>query len=241
MQEKWSSLKRFYRRNFIVIEVVKTIDKILDYDDDLLEKIFLLAKELLENRDGQDLYIKDSSEDRWEVRHICAVMQKAHGKADQKLKLEITEYILGNFNLIEENTDDSHPDSDSFFDIVSDWFKENVRNNFAELVEALSEQHEKLCQQIDKDLKFRGDDLFKGVPLFEGATASFGRNYRVSDKRFVTGILSTGLETYYDKHKAEGWKFIKENCIIFDQKISGEKPDFLKQGNTSNHIKTFFR
>ena len=115
LQEKWSSLKRFYRHNFIVIEVVKTIDKILDYDDDLLEKIFLLAKELLENRDGQDLYIKDTSENRWEVRDICAVMQKVHGKADQKLKLEITEYILGNFNLIEENTDDSHSDSDSFF------------------------------------------------------------------------------------------------------------------------------
>ena len=98
-----------------------------------------------------------------------------------------------------------------------------MQNNFVELVEALSEQHEKLYQQIDKDLKFRGYDLFGG------ATAFFGRNYRVSDKRFVTGILSTGLKTYYDKHKAERWKFIKENCIIFDQKISGKKPDFLNR------------
>ncbi|MFC1565319.1 hypothetical protein ACFL6G_10320, partial [candidate division KSB1 bacterium] len=223
IDQQYSKLKNFYRHDYIIIDVVKTVQKILDLDDSFLEDIFLLVKKMFSDHDKQHFYIQNSQDNNYEVDNICSIINTIYNKSDEKLKLDIVRYILNEFNLIEENIDNHFSGFNYLYDIISNWFENDVQKNLFELTESFSNQYSKYYKQISRKIIFQGRELFGGVSVY------WGRNYRVSDKRFVSGIITPAIEKFYNQDNNKAWEIIKNKCIIPDEKITKSKPDFLNR------------
>lgn len=225
-----SSLRGFYRLDFFIDHAVKIAEKMLLEDFSLAEQIFQTIKSLLAGIKDDILYVK-SNRDRDHQRDMIAqLLSNLFDKADTKTTKEIASYSADTFDLIHGR----HETPGNIFSIlhkylVSNWKKFPER--FKWLVKTLIGQY----------AKFYEGKLHNGWDHIGSTGAFWGRDYRVSDRKFVEIILKPVLSQFYKRSPEAAWKFIKEHCIIPQTKVSKNKPDFLNRAAIPVVLKQYKR
>ncbi|MFC1733005.1 hypothetical protein ACFL6I_22110 [candidate division KSB1 bacterium] len=215
--------RKYYRNDFLTYPGIQIVNKIIEMDNSHYVSSFIFARKLIDSQQNKFLFLNKGWGDEREIRNICGLIKRIYDNADNSLRKEIVEYIFLKFNLIEEDSDEIHSNYENIINIISDWFKKDVSNNFSYLVKYLATQYDMYYKQISNNLPFKGYEYVGGCSVF------CGNNYHVSDKRFVNVVLQQGILHYYHNDSKLGWEFVKNHCIIPDNQISKDKPDFLNR------------
>lgn len=221
-------IKTFYRHDFFEMDTVNTISKILDQDKTLFEEALEIVKDILVHFAKDYFYLKDMHDLDYKRTEICKLLNRIYRDGDVALKEKIYSLAIDYFNLVEDEGEFSHYTPLEIFDIL---FKHLVydfskfEGRFMNLVNVLAEQYDKTYKKFGKKVRFNGWELMGGT------TAFWGHSYKISDRHFVSHLLSPSLLKYYQEDKNRAWQFIFRNCIIRTNKISKEKPDFLNRAS----------
>jgi len=236
---------RFYFPDYFDVNVIDLIKEIIDKDCD--EKILLSGFELFKKiikKDERDLfYLETKRSDEWKRGKIAELLEKIYDNADNNLKKKIYEFILDNYNLVEDTAGRKYNRyaPTIIFDILKQWI---IRNNFKYFENDFSYLVGKLIGQFDELYKNKlgYKKGFVGWELIGPATAFWGHNYHTTDRAFISNLLKPAIEQYYKEHPRKGWKFIKEKCVALTKKeVKKNKPDFLNRaalGIILNRYKT---
>ncbi|NQV17401.1 MAG: hypothetical protein HQ534_02490 [Armatimonadetes bacterium] len=217
----------FYRHNFFVMNVVKIINRILDKDTKSLNQAFNRVKEILVTFKNDYFYLKSRKADRdFEKEKICKLLKRIYLDGAKKIKKEIYNLIIVDFNLIEDQGEFSHYTSIEIFEILRHYITSDLvqlEKKFTSLIKELSQQYNKFYK------KFGQKVTFDGWELMGGTTSFWGGNYKIEDRHFVKYVLEPALSLYYKDKRESCWKFIKEKCLIKDNNVDINHPDFLNR------------
>ncbi len=230
-------INNFYRHNFFEIDVVKLINKILDNDKTLLYQAFEIVKEILATYKNDYFYLKTKQTDRdFERQEVCKLLKRIYSESSNKTKKEIYDLIISDFNLIEDEGEFSHYTPIQIFEILKDFLISNFGKfeiQIMDLVNKLSLQYNKFYKKFGKKV------TYDGWELMGGATSFWGNEYKTEDRHFIKYVLSPALTLYYENDMVKGWKFVIKNCVIADNRVSKEKPDFLNRASLNIILERF--
>lgn len=215
----------YFREEFIKYDIVKLCKEILKVNPSLEKKIFKVIKKVYKHSIDRFLYVKRRRDDSWEREKTAELLEKLYDKTKKDdLKTSIIEYIINSFNLIADDGKFWHYTPSSIFRIVEKHVSKDPEKLVPWFTKKCTEQYNKFYKRFGRKLGFEGWEHMGG------GISQLGSVFSISDRHFVTQILSPSLNTFYAKEKNKAWKFILSKCITRDQKkISSSKPDFLNR------------
>jgi len=222
-----SKIKAFYQYDFLEVEFVKIVKKILKQDSNskFIREVFEVVKKLITERCNDIFYLKSQVDNFWEREEVGKLLKKIYEKSDSNLKREIYKFVIKTYNLIVDDGKFSHYTPQVIFEILKDWLGSNFDKRLSPLVKSLSDQYDRFYKTFGERLKFDGWELMGCVTMF------WGHDYTVTDRHFIIYTLQPALEKFYkkDKNRERAWKFIDKCCINKTKGVTKEHPDFLNR------------
>jgi len=226
-------IRGFYQDDYFSHNVVQTLQKVLVSASDqerktYLRDIFSIVSELLNSKLNTAFYLKRSEydgHDKWQKEELAKLLKEVYDLADKVLKKEIVDLIWIEFDLSDDESELSRKVPLEVYVIVKDWLETSFAKNLLVFIEKINEQYHKSYGRFSK----KGKKIYDGWQHIGGGTAFWGSNYHVSDKHFVTQILSEVFEKQYRNNPEKTWQFIKAKCISKENEVSETRPDFLNR------------
>jgi len=218
-------MQSYYRIGYLSMFIRNLISKIIEEDTkgNYLEDEFFMVKELMANEKNEffylkinDCYKKGALNDE-SGKFLCKIYQRA----DAKLRGEIFNYIVSNYNLTKDDGQFSCYIPKNIYEIVRDHVEEDFDNRFLKFVKIISEQYDNTYKEFGKNVRFSGWELY-------GLSANY-INSNILDRHFIQFVLFPAIKSYYLANKDEAWQFIKKFCVFIEESVSEEKPDFLNR------------
>ncbi len=216
----------YYREEFIKKDIVDLCQHIFQKNHRYAERIFRILKSLYAYRIEKFLYSERKDESSWEREEISKFLKEIYQQSSvQQLKVEIVNYILGNFNIVEDDGKFWHYTPPSLFEILADFVIANPAERILELKDKCSNQYQKYYRRFNKKISFDGWEHMGG------GIGQSGNEFSIIDKHFVVKILTPALQELY-KDKEVGWSFVISNCIARQtEDVTRQKPDFLNRAS----------
>jgi len=218
-------LINYFREEFVKKDIVDLCKKIFSTTPTYVENIFDIIKKLYSYRSSRFLYDQKHNDESWEREEISDLLKHIYSEStDNGLKKKIIDFILDNFNLVEDDGKFWHYTPPQLFDILSDYVNKNASENILWFSKIASDQFQKYYRRYGKNIKFEGWEHMGG------GISQAGSEFSISDRHFVTRILRPTLTTIYEADKENGWRFITTNCITRKMDdVNKDKPDFLNR------------
>jgi len=219
--EKLGGPTNYFREEFIKYDIVKLCNEILKISPSLEVKVFEVIKKVYEHSIDRFLYVKRRSDDSWERERVAELLEELYKKSKNKdLKQEIINYIVSNFNLVEDDGQFWHYTPPSVFRILRKFVSHDPENIVPWFTKKCIEQYGKFYKTFSKKLAFSGWE-------YSGSSISqTGNSFSIADRHFVTQVLTPALRKLYNSNNEEGLNFIQEYCL---SKVNKDKPDFLNR------------
>lgn len=213
-----------YRSSFLEVDIVKICNKIIENDKQLNEKVFGVAKQLIEIDKNNFFYIKSNGDREWEKGEICKLLKNVYEVGNKKLKTGIIKLIFNFYNLVEDDGKFWHYTPPAIFEIVKQYVEADIENRILELKKVAVRQYSEFYKKFGKKLEFEGWELMgSGI-------SQMGSEFSIEDKHFLTKIVIPILGNYHEKKRKKAWQFIIKNCITKrESKVSKDRPDFLNR------------
>ena len=220
-------IRNFYQYDFVDVNISKITKMILKSSkgDEFVEDAFKVVRKLITGRLDNIFYFKEQQDKSWQRSEVAKLLKDIYEKAKPELRGKIYELITETFNLVEDDDEYNCYTPKEIFEILRIWLEDNFESRVLIFTRILSEQYDRFYRKFSKKLKFNGWEHMGSVNI------SWGYDYKVSDRSFITFTLKPALEKYYkeSKDKEVAWDFVKNNCIIFTENVSKNKPDFLNR------------
>ncbi len=218
-------LINYFREEFVKKDIVDLCKKIFSTSPSYVESIFEVIKKLYSYKSSRFLYDQKQNDESWEREEISNLLKHIYlGSTDDKLKKKIIDFILDNFNIVEDDGKFWHYTPPQLFDILSDYVNQNASEKVLWFSKIASDQFQKYYGRYGKKINFEGWEHMGG------GISQAGSEFSISDRHFVTRILRPTLTTIYEANKEKGWKFITTNCVTRKMDdVSKVKPDFLNR------------
>lgn len=214
----------YHREDFIKNDITDLCEKILNFSPLYAHKIFDITKRLFDYSTSSFFYKERKYRDNtWGMEQVANFLQKLYNSSviDKNLKYAIYNFVIGKFNLVDDDSKYWHYSPPSIFSIISSHVNDDPKSRIVEFTKVASEQNIKTLRRYSKKVKFEGWEHMGG-----GISQS-GDVFEIEDKHFVTKVLQPALELIPEDEK---WSFILTNLLILDQNlISADKPDFLNR------------
>lgn len=226
-------IRGYYQDDHFTHNVVQTLQKVLESASNqerknYLREIFFIISELLNSKLDTAFYLKRSEyggHDKWQKDELAKLLKQVYDLAEKPLKKEIVDLIWLEFDLTDDESELSRKVPLEVYAIVKDWLEASFKKNLPIFIKKINEQYHKSYGRFTK----KGKKVYDGWQHIGGGTAFWGSNYHVSDKHFVTHILSEVFEKQYRDNPEKTWQFIKNECVAKENEVSESKPDFLNR------------
>lgn len=228
--------KSYFLDNFLIIDIVRIIAKITEKENKLNEKALKIIKKVLDNYEEDYFYLKSdyNQHQNREKEQISILLRKLYEKGNNRQKAIIYKLILNYFNLVKDEGEYWHYTPEIIFKIFGKYLVEDFtkfEEKFIQLTNALIDQYDKLCKTYKE--KYTGWETIGEFTVYSP------NKYLIKDKHFICYLLEPTLIEYYKYNPNKAWKFIINNCIIHEDKVSNKKPDFLNRACISILLKDF--
>ncbi len=226
--------KSYFLDNFLIVDIVRIIAKITEKENKLNEKALKIIKKVLDNYEEDYFYLKSdyNQHQNWEKEQISILLRKLYEKGNDRQKVIICKLILNYFNLVKDEGEYWHYTPEIIFKILGKYLVEDFtkfEEIFIQLTDALIDQYDKLCKTYKE--KYTGWETIGEFTVYSP------NKYLIKDKHFIYYLLEPALTEYYKYNPNKAWKFIINNCIIHEDKVSNKKPDFLNRACISILLK----
>lgn len=217
--------KSYYSENLFEEQSIKIIKKIIEEDLGLVDKSLEILESLL--TDNKDDYFYLKSKHRRDLLYhkneICKLLKIIYDKS-VSFRNDMYKLLISTFNLVEDDGEHSLFTPITVFSIL----KEHLLSDMKEFENKFMKMKDELAKQYDKYYDKYGRK-FKGWELMGGTTAYAGDNIRIDDRHFIKYLLKESLKKYYETYQNKAWKFIIDECLVKEQNVSFQKPDFLNR------------
>ncbi|AUH72796.2 hypothetical protein [Legionella sainthelensi] len=215
----------YQKKEYVISFIIKLIKAIFESKKESLQlnDIFVLVQEL-NNYKESFLYFNCNKDEHvnWIDEEICNLLHTTFTHADINLKNEIIQYILHTFKITRDEGKYNFFVPKMVYTIIKEWVEEDVEFRFLELVKLIAEEYSSDYKQII------GRD-FNGWEYASRAFSSTNGIEQIHDHHFITDILTPSIKVFYHRDPEKCWSFVKENCIVLDQNVTNDKPDFLSR------------
>lgn len=220
-------MQSYYRAGYLSMFIRNLIAKIIDEDTEgsYLKDEFFMVKELMANEKNEVFYLKinENYKRRASNEESGKFLYKIYQRANAKLRSEIFNYIVSNYNLTKDIGEFSCYVPKNIYEIIRKYVEEDFDDRFLKFIKIISEQYDDAYKELGKNVKFSGWELY-------GLSISYiNYDHSVLDRHFIQFVLFPAIQSYYSANKDEAWKFIKKFCIFKKESVSEEKPDFLNR------------
>ncbi len=222
--ERSKTHDRFFRDDFFESNTLKIVEKLSQFKDVKKENLLTILRNLLNRKEVCSFYV-EKRQDIWHLEQVSNLLETLYKSLKPANKKEIYNFILGKFNLVDDDGDFDQHTPRIIFKILKDWVKDNFDKEFLNLKDALSEQYSNKYQEINRKLEFKGWEHMGGTMV------SWGAECHVTDRHFVESLLSPVLNELYRQKPNKTWAFIVKNCISETGKVSKSRPDFLNRAS----------
>jgi hypothetical protein len=158
----------------------------------------------------------------WESGQVIKVLRKIFDFSEDSIRDDVVDLLFSSFNLIEDDGELSHHVPSEVFDIIRCWLSEDTEGRFDKFVGVVIGQYDSFYRRFGKNYMFDGAERFGGGVGFCGG-------YHVSNHHFVSRVLAPALAGLYEIDQDAGWRFMLDNCVTPDKRISHDRPDFLNR------------
>jgi len=218
--------KSYFLDNFLIIDIVRIIAKIIEKENKLNRVALEIVEDILENYKDDYFYLKSDYDQHrnWEKEQIGKLLMKLFNQGNQKQKKYIYNLIVKYFNLIEDSGNFWQYTPKVVFDVLIEYLIvdfSTFEQKYKQLVQDLVKQYTQVYRKYS--IQFKGWDLFGGVNI------SWKNEFKITDWHFIHNVLEPALLKYYKNNPEKNWDFILNNCIIPENRISKENPDFLNR------------
>ncbi len=217
------STTSYFGEEFIKYDTVKLCKKILEINPSLENKIFEVIKKVYEHSIDKFLYIKRRRDNTWEREKATELLKEIYKKTRNiKLKSNIVDYIVANFNIVKDDGKFWHYTPPSAFKILGNYVSAKPEERIPWFTKKCIEQFDKFYKTFGKKLEFNGWEHMGG------GISQAGSSFLVADRHFVTQVLTPSLKKIYDKDRKKGLSFILKKCLSTTS-VTKNKPDFLNR------------
>jgi len=225
------TIRGFYRSDFFDVDVVKIVTKIINGTEGIkyLNDSFSIVKDLITFNEKKFFYLRDNGYDRdeWEKGEICKLLHQIYISANTTLKKKIFDLIVSGFNFTEDDGEFIHHAPTDVYGILNEWLDDDFRGRFKVIIKLASDQYQRYYKKFGSKIEFKGWEHMGGGISFSGSY--MGSHYKISERHFVTSVLIPSINRFYESNPEIGWKFIKNNCISSEKKVTKNRPDFLNR------------
>ncbi len=213
----------YFREEFIKYDIVKLSGKILELNRALEGQVFQVIKQVYKHSIDKFLYVKRRRDDTWEREKTAELLEELYNKSKNKrLKHDVIDYIVSNFNLVADDGRFWHYTPPSIFKILGKYVSSNPEIRIPWFTKRCVEQYDKFYRKFGKKLKFEGwEHMGSGI-------SQSGSLFSITDRYFVTQILTPSLKKLYEADKEKGLDFIVKKCLSLKD-VSRKNPDFLNR------------
>jgi len=217
--------RNYYSENLFEEQSLKIIKNIIERDSDILKESLEIIKLLLINNKDDYFYLKSKYRRDLLYRkgEICKLLKVIYNKSII-LREEIYDLLIKTFNLVEDDGEHSLFTPPKVFEIL----KEHLMSDFNTFESIFFKMKNELAKQYDKYYDKYGVK-FSGWELGGGMSSYWEDNIRIDDRHFIKYLLRESLKKYYEIYPDKAWKFITDKCLISENYISFDKPDFLNR------------
>lgn len=221
-----SDYKNYFQNNFLISDIARMIAKIIEKENRLNKIALKIVEDILDNYKDDYFYLKSDYDQHrnWEKEQIGKLLMKLFNQGNQKQKKYIYNLIVKYFNLIEDTGKFWQYTPKVVFDVLIEYLIvdfSTFEQKFKQLVQDLVKQYTQVYRKYS--IQFKGWDLFGEVNIF------WKNEFKIIDWHFVHNVLEPTLLKYYKNNPEKNWDFILNNCIIPEDRISKENPDFLNR------------
>ena len=218
-------VRNYYYENLFEEQSLKIIKNIIEQDSDLLKESLEIIKLLLINNEDDYFYFKSKHKKNllYHKNEICKLLKVIYDKTIM-LREEIYDLLIKTFNLVEDDGEYSLFTPQTVFEIL----KEHLMSDFNTFENKFFKMKNELAKQYDKYYDKYGVK-FSGWELMGGMSSYWEDNMRIDDRHFIKYLLREALRKYYEIYPDKAWKFITDKCLISENYISFDKPDFLNR------------
>jgi len=218
-------LINYFREDFVKKDIVDLCKNIFSVSPGYLDKIFKVIKKLYVYKSSRFLYDQKHDDESWEREEISELLKQLYSQShNQTFNKKVVDFILTNFNIVEDDGKFWHYTPPQLFNILSDYVKEKPAERILWLSKLASKQYQKFYQRFGKKT------IFKGWEHMGGGISQSGSEFAISDRHFVTQVIKPSLQRLYEEDKEKAWKFISENCVARKlSDVSKNQPDFLNR------------
>ena len=218
--------KSYFLDNFLVLDIVRIIAKIIEKENKLNKIALEIAKNILNNYRNDYFYLKSDYDQHrnWEKEQISILLRKLFHKGNYNQKKIIYKQIFNYFNLVEDEGEYWHYTPEIIFEILRDYLIEDYskfEGKFIQLTNDLIKQYDKLCKKYT--IEYKGWEITGEFVVYSP------NKYLIRDKHFICYLLEPALVEYHRHNAEKAWDFILSNCIIYENKVSRTSPDFLNR------------
>lgn len=220
-------LINYFREEFVKKDIVDLCKKIFSSSPSYTKDIFEVIKKLYSYRSSKFLYDQKHDDESWEREEISELLKHIYLKTtNNEQKKKIIDFILDNFNIVEDDGKFWHYTPPQLFDILFDYVSKNASEDILWISKIASDQFQKYYGRYGRKIEFEGWEHMGG------GISQAGSEFSISDRHFVTRILRPTLTTIYEADKEKGWKLITTNCVTRKMEdVSKVKPDFLNRAS----------
>jgi len=217
--------RSYYSENLFEEQSLEIIKKIIGIDSNLLKDSLEILKSLLENNRDDYFYLK--SKHRKDLLYhkdeICGLLKLIYDKS-MLLRDEIYNTLISTFNLVEDDGEHSLFTPPRVFEIL----KEHLLSDMTDFEIKFLKMKDVLAKQYDLVYDKYGAK-FKGWELMGGMSCYWEDNIKIDDRHFIRYLLRDALKKYNELHPDEAWNFIVDKCLVKEQDVSFDRPDFLNR------------
>lgn len=218
----------YFYTNFLIADIVRVVSKIIEKEKILNGKALIIVNNILDNYKNDYFYLKiyNDQHRNWEKEEISILLRKLFNKGNYNQKKIIYKQIFNYFNLVEDEGEYWHYTPKIIFETLRDYLivdYSKFEEKFKQLINDLIKQYDKLCKKYT--IEYKGWEIIGEFVVYSP------NKYLIRDKHFICYLLEPALVKYYRYNAEKAWDFIFKNCIIYENKISRTKPDFLNRAS----------
>ena len=218
----------YFYTNFLIADIVRVVSKIIEKEKKLNGKALIIVDNILDSYKNDYFYLKSYNDQHrnWEKEQVSILLRKLFNKGSYNQKEIIYKQIFNYFNLVEDEGEYWYYTPEIIFEILRDYLivdYSKFEEKFKQLINDLIKQYDKLCKKYT--IKYKGWEIIGEFVVYSP------NKYLIRDKHFIYYLLEPALVKYYRYNAEKAWDFIFENCIIYENKVSRTKPDFLNRAS----------